>query len=247
MNWKAANERLRELDRLKDDFMASVSHELRTPLTSIRAFRKSCVTTPKPRCRTASVSSIIVSETERLTRLVNQILDMARSNPGTPSGWSRRSISAASSSSRRPRRASCSVTKNVALELDLAGGLPLLRGDRDRLMQVVINLLSNAVKFAPRRCKVHVRLFRRAGRITRLGERQRAGHPARGSGGDLRPLPPGGDSMTSKPGGHRAGLAYQPQNSRIFQWSPVGRERTRAGGELYILLPLQNNEGEDNA
>jgi hypothetical protein len=84
---RAANERLQELDRLKDDFMSSVTHELRTPLTSIRALSEMLLDDPKmdlaDRMR---FLGIIVSETERLTRLVNQVLDLAKIESGLPSG-----------------------------------------------------------------------------------------------------------------------------------------------------------------
>ena len=81
---RAANEQLKSLDRLKDDFMSSVTHELRTPLTSIRALRRADGRRPgHGRRRSASSScGIIVAETERLSRLVNQVLDMAKIESG---------------------------------------------------------------------------------------------------------------------------------------------------------------------
>ena len=80
---RAANERLQELDRLKDDFVSTVSHELRTPLTSIRAFSE--ILHDHPGLDAAERSrflAIIIKETERLTRLINQILDLSRLESG---------------------------------------------------------------------------------------------------------------------------------------------------------------------
>jgi signal transduction histidine kinase len=80
---RSANERLKELDRLKDDFMSSVTHELRTPLTSIRAFSEMLLEDPRiDLADRKRFLGIIVSETERLTRLVNQVLDMAKIESG---------------------------------------------------------------------------------------------------------------------------------------------------------------------
>ena len=80
---RSANDRLKELDRLKDDFMSSVTHELRTPLTSIRAFSEMLLEDPKIDLEERKrFLGIIVSETERLTRLVNQVLDMAKIDSG---------------------------------------------------------------------------------------------------------------------------------------------------------------------
>ena len=78
-----ANERLRQLDQLKDDFLATVSHELRTPLTSIRSFSEILLDTPdlEPEER-ANFLQIIVRESERLTRLINDFLDLAKIESG---------------------------------------------------------------------------------------------------------------------------------------------------------------------
>ena len=148
---RSANERLKELDRLKDDFMSSVTHELRTPLTSIRAFSEMLLEDPgidvEDRQR---FLAIIVSETERLTRLVNQVLDMAKIESGH-ADWVDDEVSllevveqGAAATSQLFR------DKGVTLEMSLPPAVPVLFADRDRLVQVVLNLLSNAVKFVAR-------------------------------------------------------------------------------------------------
>jgi hypothetical protein len=80
---RAANIRLQDLDRMKDDFISSVTHELRTPLASIRAFSEILFDDPdidvEQRRR---FLGILVSETERLSRLVNQVLDLAKIESG---------------------------------------------------------------------------------------------------------------------------------------------------------------------
>ena len=80
---RAANLRLQELDRLKDDFMSSVTHELRTPLASIRAFSEILYDDPEIEVgERKRFLGILVSETERLSRLVNQVLDLAKIESG---------------------------------------------------------------------------------------------------------------------------------------------------------------------
>ena len=75
----AANERLKELDKLKDDFMATVSHEIRTPLTSIRSFSEILRDNPDLGAeQRQEFVTIIVQESERLSRLINDILDLAK-------------------------------------------------------------------------------------------------------------------------------------------------------------------------
>ncbi len=80
---RAANERLQELDRLKDDFISTVTHELRTPLTSIRAFSEILHDNPDLDVeRRIHFLDIVLRESERLTRLINQVLDLAKLESG---------------------------------------------------------------------------------------------------------------------------------------------------------------------
>lgn len=145
---KAANDRLQELDRVKDDIMSSVTHELRTPLTSIRAFAELLHDDPKMHLADRErFLSIIVSETERLARLINQTLDLAKIESGNAE-WRgtwldlkeviEQSLMATSQLFNE---------KRARIELDLPDNLPPILADRDRLIQVMLNLLSNAVKF----------------------------------------------------------------------------------------------------
>lgn len=146
---RAANERLKELDRLKDDFMSSVSHELRTPLTSIRAFSEMLAEDPDiDLADRKRFLGIIVTETIRLTRLVNQVLDMAKIESGHAE-WHDTEVDLI----EIVTHASDSVSQMIRergqeVRLVLPESVPLLLADHDRLVQVVLNLLSNASKFA---------------------------------------------------------------------------------------------------
>ncbi len=148
---RAANERLKELDRLKDDIMSSVTHELRTPLTSIRALSEMLLDDPKmdidDRMR---FLGIIVSETERLTRLVNQVLDLAKIESGHAE-WHNSDINmkelvehAVEATSQLFR------DRGASIEVSFPKEAPRLLADHDRLLQVMLNLLSNAAKFVPK-------------------------------------------------------------------------------------------------
>jgi Na+/proline symporter/nitrogen-specific signal transduction histidine kinase len=148
---RGANARLQELDRLKDDFISTVTHELRTPLTSIRTMSEILQTRPdlEPAKRMQFVS-IIVKESERLTRLINQMLDLAKLESGNADWHSsevdlRELIEDAASSTAPLLRENA-----IALTLELPPEVPRLRADRDRLMQVLLNLISNAAKFCAR-------------------------------------------------------------------------------------------------
>ncbi len=145
---RAANQRLTELDRLKDEFVSMVSHELRTPLTSIRAFGEILLGNQDvPMEQQQEFLQVIVKESERLTRLINQVLDLSRIESGW-GDWQLKDLDL-----RDVVEDAVSATSQLFSDrkVKLVQTLPNtpcpLKGDSDRLIQLVINLLSNAVKF----------------------------------------------------------------------------------------------------
>ena len=147
---RAANRQLESLDKLKDDFMSSVTHELRTPLTSIRAFAELMRDDPAmDGAQRQQFIGLIVAEAERLSRLVNQVLDMAKIESGH-GDWRneaidlRELIAHAVTTTREAFR-----ERGAEVAVEQPDAVPLLHADRDRLLQVLLNLLSNAAKFVP--------------------------------------------------------------------------------------------------
>ncbi len=153
----------RELDRMKTDFLATVSHELRTPLTSILGFASiideklntfifPAVSTKFPRVekelgQVKRNLGIIVSESERLTALINDVLDIAKMEAGQVE-WNFQPFNVADLI-ERAIAATFPLFKAKQLRLisDFPSDLPAIVGDENRLLQVIINLLSNTVKF----------------------------------------------------------------------------------------------------
>jgi len=162
-----ANRRLKELDRLKDEFVSTVSHELRTPLTSVRAFSEILHdNADMGQVERQKYLDIMVKETERLTRLINEVLDLAKIESGR-ADWHMENIDltevlreAVAATSQLFRE------KSVAI-VEMIPTFPIqVFADRDRIIQVVINLLSNAAKFSPQeKGKVTVRLYFKEGEI----------------------------------------------------------------------------------
>ncbi|MFT3819153.1 MAG: sensor histidine kinase [Rubrivivax sp.] len=145
------NEQLKSLDRLKDDFMSSVTHELRTPLTSIRALAELMQDDPQmDEAQRAQFLAIIVGEAERLSRLVNQVLDLAKIEAGHAEWHSAEVDLRALLQHAAQAVGELFRERGAQLQLQLPDGpLKTLRADPDRLLQVVLNLLSNAAKFVP--------------------------------------------------------------------------------------------------
>ncbi len=164
---RAANERLKELDRLKDDFVATVSHELRTPLTSIRTFSEMLRDHPgmDPAERGRQLG-IVIKESERLTRLINQILDISKLESGNvpwnPAPLNMREIVEDTVAAMEQTLAE----RNIRLDVQVPERVPLVTADLDRIVQVMLNLLSNAAKFCdPRSGRIAVALVPQDGAL----------------------------------------------------------------------------------
>ena len=241
---RAANERLKELDRMKDDFISTVSHELRTPLTSIRAFSEILFEDPAmDLAERKRFLGIITKETERLTRLINQVLDMAKLESGNAE-WHPTELDI-----RRVISESVETTdslikdKRVELVLELDDGLPLVMADHDRLIQVMLNLLSNAVKFCPPADgRVTVRLYRE-------NDNLRVDVLDNGPGIELteqklifEKFRQMGDTMTAKPQGTGLGLSISRQIIEHFGGRLWVESVTGQGATFSFTLPL--NEGD---
>jgi Na+/proline symporter/nitrogen-specific signal transduction histidine kinase len=148
---RTANLRLRELDRMKDDFMSSVTHELRTPLAAIRAFSEILHDDPDIELEERRrFLGILVSETERLSRLVNQVLDLAKLESGH-ADWRHEQLDLRDVIEQAVTAVGKFLEeKGVMLRQNLGEHSAPVDVDRDSLVQVMINLLSNAAKFAPK-------------------------------------------------------------------------------------------------
>jgi PAS domain S-box-containing protein len=160
------SERLRT-ERLKDEFVATVSHELRTPLTSIAGALGLLIghaggTLPGPAVRLLTIAH---ANSQRLVRLVNNILDMEKIESGKVVFVLRRVDVRALVTQAIETNRGFAEQYGVRIELDAASTSGDIRADPDWLMQIVTNLLSNAIKFSPRGEKVVVAIESRGGKI----------------------------------------------------------------------------------
>jgi Na+/proline symporter/signal transduction histidine kinase len=239
-----ANQRLQELDRLKDDFISTVTHELRTPLTSIRAFSEILNDNPQlESSQREKFLGIIIKESERLTRLINQVLDLAKIESGNAEWHSTEidmhevvedSITSVSQLFRE---------RGIALSADLAEGVPLIVADRDRLMQVMLNLLSNAAKFcAPENGRVDVRLEYEHAMVRVDVADNGAGISAADQQVIFEKFRQVGDTLTQKPEGSGLGLAISRQiighfGGKLWVESELGN-----GATFSFCVPAQGGE-----
>jgi len=153
---QTAFDRLKELDRLKSNFLATVSHELRTPLTSIIGYSEMLVeglAGEMPSEQREFVQTIR-DKGEQLLQLIKGLLDLSKLESGT---MSLRKVQTDAVAILRDVQQTLSPTarkKDVELVVDVENGLPLIWADAERLRQVFLNLTENAIKFTPAQGRV---------------------------------------------------------------------------------------------
>ncbi len=148
---------LKRLETIRKDFIANVSHELRTPLSAISGFAETLMVENEDNPAVLQFSRIIYEEAQRMTRMVNSLLQLSRLESAgveldlqeIDMGMLLHSVS----QSMEPRLAE----KKVSIKHDLPAEGLKVRADRDRLVQVLVNLLDNAIRFSPEGGTVTVR------------------------------------------------------------------------------------------
>jgi len=155
---QVAVEQLQELDRLKSAFVTIVSHELRTPLTSIKGLVENMLqelTGPLNDKQTHYLSRILLNA-ERLTRILNEVLDLSKIEAGKMEllrrSMSLHEIFADLLEGFQP----LAQLKSISMEVTPTEGMPTVHADRDKLYEVLANLLDNAIKFTPTGGRVQI-------------------------------------------------------------------------------------------
>lgn len=145
---KLTNAKLKKLDRLKDEFISTVTHEMRTPITSIRAFSEILYdNTELEEDEKSHFLSTIIKETERMDRLISQVLELERFE----SGKQKLDLKEVNINDviydAIDTLSQVLKEKQIIIQADLQRSIPPVMADHDRLIQVMLNLLSNAIKF----------------------------------------------------------------------------------------------------
>lgn len=152
--------RLKDLDRLKQDFISHVSHELRTPLAAVNeasAMLKEGVFKGQPAAR-KELLDIVESESARLIRSVNRILDLSRLEAGMMTYQFQKGDLVELVRERVLQLAPLAYQKKIDFELEPPQEVPAVSMDSEQMSQVVDNLIGNAIKFAPEKGRVNIRI-----------------------------------------------------------------------------------------
>lgn len=233
-----AYEELQSLDKAKDSFLSSVSHELRTPLTSIRSFSEILLEygdEEAPELRREFLT-IIKDESERLSRLINQVLDLAKIEAGVMS-WElsafdfRELVETSVRALQGLKR-----EKPVDFSVEIPDKPVPFFGDRDRMHQVLTNLITNAWKFSPENDSIEIALRRVDGGL----EVRVADHGPGVPGEEEKErifdrFRQGAHSLTDKPEGTGLGLPITKE-ILCMHGGFIACDDNAGGGALFLFL-----------
>jgi signal transduction histidine kinase len=227
-----------QLDRMKDEFVLTASHELRSPLTSVQGFAEVLMLdreklTPKQ----AETVEIILDNTRHLVRLLNDLLDLARSNAGrlaikpVPT-----EIGPLVEDAVRSMRAQTEAG-NQTLEAAVAPGLPRVSVEPDRIRQVLVNLLTNAHEYCPPGASIRADVTRVGDEVEITVTDDGPGIPAEQIEHIFDRFTRGDAGLTQRVGGTGLGLAISKSLVELHGGT-IGVESTLGAGATFrVRLP----------
>ena len=232
-----AHQELLGVDEMKTNFLANVSHELRTPLSSIRSFSELLLSYRDDLSVQEEFLQIINLESERLTRLVNDVLDISKIEAGELD-WEMTAVDVAALLHDSARTYAALIAETgLAFRQEIDDDLPQVYADRDRLQQVIGNLLSNAVKFTPRG-GIRLSAARVGGEVYVAVTDTGVGIAPEDQERIFEKFQQVGDTLTDKPRGTGLGLCICREivlhhNGRLWVESQLG-----AGSTFTVALPV---------
>ncbi len=250
---EAARKNAERANEAKSSFLSTVSHELRTPLTSVLGFAKiikkrleekifPVVSKEDPKIekvikQISDNLDVVVSEGERLTHLINDVLDLAKIEAGKME-WNMETVSMTEMAERAIAATTSLFEHNgLTLEKRIQNDIPDISGDGDKLIQVMVNLISNAVKFTPKG-KVTCSIYKKADEVVVSISDTGIGIAPEDHAAVFEQFKQVGDTLTDKPKGTGLGLPIcmeiiQHHGGRIWLESELGK-----GSTFLFALPI---------
>jgi signal transduction histidine kinase len=226
------------LDRMKDEFVLTASHELRSPLTSVQGFAELLMLererlTPKQ----AETVEIIIDNTRHLVRLLNDLLDLARSDAGrlTIKPVPTNAAALVEDAVRTIRGQTEASGQTLSLEIE--DGLPPVEIDRDRIRQVLVNLLTNAHEYCPERASISVAARRRGAEVEISVRDDGPGIPPAQLEHIFERFTRGDAGLTQRVGGTGLGLAISKSLVELHGGTIDAESQEGAGSAFYVRLP----------
>jgi signal transduction histidine kinase len=228
-----------ELDRLKDEFVLTASHELRSPLTSVQGFAELLMLereslTP----RQAETVEVILDNCRHLVRLLNDLLDLARSDAGRLSIRPQPTeVAPLVEDVVRTMRAQTEAGGQVLRE-ELEPGLPPIYVEPDRIRQILVNLLTNAHEYSPNGASIGVAARAVGAEVEITVSDDGPGIPAEQLERIFERFTRGDAGLTQRVGGTGLGLAISKSLADLHGGSISAESTVRQGSTFRLRLPI---------
>jgi signal transduction histidine kinase len=227
-----------QLDRMKDEFVLTASHELRSPLTSVQGFAELLMLereklTPKQ----AETVEIILDNTRHVVRLLNDLLDLARSDAGrlTIAPVPTEIGTLVEEAARTTRGQTAARDQNLTETIE--AGLPQVNADPDRIRQVLMNLLTNANEYCPEGARIRVTASRVGAEVEVAVIDDGPGIPSDQLEHIFERFTRGDAGMTQRVGGTGLGLAISKSLVELHGGAMAAESTVGEGSTFRFLLP----------
>ncbi len=227
-----------QLDRMKDEFVLTASHELRSPLTSVQGFAELLMLErEKLSPKQAETVEIILDNTRHVVRLLNDLLDLARSDAGrltiapVPA-----EIGTLVEEATRTLRGQ-TATRKQNLTGTIEPGLPQVSADRDRIRQILVNLLTNANEYCPEGATIRVTASRVGAEVEVAVIDDGPGIPSDQLEHIFERFTRGDAGMTQRVGGTGLGLAISKSLVELHGGTIAAESTVGEGSTFRFRLP----------
>jgi signal transduction histidine kinase len=228
-----------QLDRMKDEFVLTASHELRSPLTAVQGFAELLMLErERLSAKQGETVEVILDNTRHLVRLLNDLLDLARSDAGrlaiqpVPA-----EISTLVEDAVRTMRGQTDAKRQL-LELDVEPGLPQVNADPDRIRQVLVNLLTNANEYCPAGASIRVAVRREDDQVEIAVSDDGPGIPGPQLEHIFERFTRGDAGLTQRVGGTGLGLAISKSLVELHGGTIGAHSQPGSGSTFLVRLPL---------
>jgi signal transduction histidine kinase len=227
------------LERMKDEFVLTASHELRSPLTSVQGFAELLMMErEKLGPKQIETVEIILDNTRHVVRLLNDLLDLARSDAGRLTIEPVPTDPGALVDDAVRTMRSQTEAREQSLTAEVEPGLPWVNADRDRIRQVLVNLLTNANEYCPQRAGIRVKAARVAAEVEIAVIDDGPGIPGEQLQHIFDRFTRGDAGLTQRVGGTGLGLAIS-KSLVDLHGGTISAESTPGGGSTFrIRLPV---------
>lgn len=226
------------LEMMRREFVANVSHELRTPLTSIKSYLEALLEHPDEDLEVRKrFLEVINSETDRMVRMVEDLLILSRSEATRNQEFSMQSVDKLLHTLAEQVEVDVK-SKNLTLELKMARHLPLVRGDRDQLYRLFLNIVSNSIKFTPEGGTITIAAGSRKNYLEVSITDSGIGIPAEALGRIFERFYRVDKARSRKDGGSGLGLSIAKQIAETHGGNISISSKEGKGTEVVVTLPI---------